>query len=101
MAVLLLEACRPIDPPADDGFEVSYVLDDGAEYRVPLAQAWAVPLERGIFDADAGSCPMVMSRAADLGGTATVETSPAGTSGFERSGRASCALYRELSRHRC
>jgi hypothetical protein len=53
MAVLLLEACRPIDPPADDGFEVSYVLDDGAEYRVPLAQAWAVPLERGIFDAEA------------------------------------------------
>jgi len=25
---------------------VSYVLDDGAEHRVPLAQAWAVPLEQ-------------------------------------------------------
>jgi hypothetical protein len=47
MAALRLEACRPIDPPADDGFEVSYVPDDGAERRVPLAQAWAVPLEQG------------------------------------------------------
>ena len=33
------------EPPAVDGFEVSYVFDDGAERRVPLAQAWAVPLE--------------------------------------------------------
>jgi hypothetical protein len=38
---------RPIDPPADDGFEVSYVSGDGAEHRVPLAQAWAAPLEQG------------------------------------------------------
>ena len=37
-----------LDPPADDGFEVSYVPEDGAEDRVPLAQAWAVPLERGV-----------------------------------------------------
>src|SRR6267142_6607645 len=47
MAALFLEARRPRDPPADDGFEVSYVPDDGAERRVPLAQAWAVPLEQG------------------------------------------------------
>ena len=33
------------DPPADDGFEVGYVADDGAVHRVPLAQACAVPLE--------------------------------------------------------
>jgi hypothetical protein len=48
MAALVLEARRPRDPPADDGFEVSYVPDDGAEHRVPLAQAWAVPLEQGL-----------------------------------------------------
>jgi hypothetical protein len=41
-------ASTPRDPPADDGFEVRYVPDDGAEHRVPLAQAWAVPLEQGI-----------------------------------------------------
>ena len=29
-------------------FEGSYVPGDGAEHRVPLAQAWAVPLEQGI-----------------------------------------------------
>jgi hypothetical protein len=28
--------------------EVSYVPDDGAEHRVPLVQAWAVPLEQGL-----------------------------------------------------
>jgi hypothetical protein len=48
MTALVLEARRPRDPPADDGFEVSYVPDGGAEHRVPLAQAWAVPLEQGI-----------------------------------------------------
>src|SRR6202171_6431941 len=48
MTVLLVEARRPIDPSADDGFEVSYVSCDGAEHRVPLAQAWAVPLEQGL-----------------------------------------------------
>ena len=48
MAALVLEARRPRDPSADDGFEVSYVPDDGAEHRVSLAQAWAVPLEQGI-----------------------------------------------------
>jgi hypothetical protein len=48
MTVLLVEARRPIDPLADDGFEVSYVAGDGAEHRVPVAQAWAVPLEQGI-----------------------------------------------------
>ncbi len=48
MTSFRLNARRPIDPPADDGFEVSYVPDDGAEHRVPLAQAWAVPLEQGI-----------------------------------------------------
>jgi hypothetical protein len=41
-------ASTPRDPPADDGFEVRYVPDDGAEHRVPLAQAWAVPLEQGL-----------------------------------------------------
>jgi hypothetical protein len=41
MTSLLVEMRRPIDPPADDGFEVSYVSGDGAEHRVPLAQAWA------------------------------------------------------------
>jgi hypothetical protein len=48
MAALHREARRPCDPPADDGFEGSYVSDDGAEHRVPLAQAWAVPLEQGL-----------------------------------------------------
>ena len=48
MTVLHREARRPLDPPAGDGFEVSYVPDDGAEHGVPLAQAWAVPLEQGI-----------------------------------------------------
>ena len=48
MTGLLVDARRPPDPPADDGFEVSYVLDDGAEQRVQLAQAWAVPLEQGL-----------------------------------------------------
>src|SRR6476619_1752721 len=48
MTGLLVEARRPIDPSADDGFEVSYVRGDGAEHRVPLAQAWAVPLEEGV-----------------------------------------------------
>ena len=38
----------PIGPPANGGFEVSYVPDDGAEHRVPITQAaWAVPLEHG------------------------------------------------------
>ena len=44
----LREARRRIAPSADDGFEVSYVADDGAEHRVPLAQASAVPLEQGM-----------------------------------------------------
>jgi len=48
MTVLHREARRPPDPRAGDGIEVSYVLGDGAERRVPLAQAWAVPLERGL-----------------------------------------------------
>src|SRR4051794_1729985 len=47
MTSFRLNARRPIDPPSDDGFEVSYVPDDGAERRVPLAQAWGVPLEQG------------------------------------------------------
>ena len=47
MTSLLVEMRRPIDPPADDGFEVSYVSGDGAGNRVPLAQAWAAPLEQG------------------------------------------------------
>ena len=29
------------------GFEVAYVTSAGAEGRVPLAEAWALPLERG------------------------------------------------------
>jgi hypothetical protein len=53
MTALHLGPRGPIGPLTNGGFEVSYVLDDGAECRVPLAQAWAVPLERGIFDADA------------------------------------------------
>jgi hypothetical protein len=32
--VTSLEARRPIDRPADDGFEVSYVPDDSVEHRV-------------------------------------------------------------------
>jgi hypothetical protein len=48
MTALLVEARRPIDRPADDGFAVSYVSGDGAEHRVSLAQAWAVPFEQGI-----------------------------------------------------
>ena len=43
---LFLEARRPIDRPADDGFDVSCVPDDSAEHRVPLAQPWAVQLEQ-------------------------------------------------------
>ena len=50
MTAMLLEARRParrpIDGPADDGFDVSHVPDDSAEHRVPLAQAWAVQLEQ-------------------------------------------------------
>jgi hypothetical protein len=48
MTALLREARRRIEPSADDGFEVSYVAGDGAEHRVPLEQAWAVPLEQFI-----------------------------------------------------
>ena len=48
MTSFRLNARRPIDPPADDGFEVSYVLDDGAVHRVPLARAWEMPLERSL-----------------------------------------------------
>ena len=48
MTALHREARRPPDPPAGDGFEVSYVPDDGAEHRVPITQAaLAVPLEHG------------------------------------------------------
>src|ERR1700687_6360880 len=48
MTALLVDARQPIDPSADDGFEVSYVSGDGTEHRVPLAQAWAVPLVQGL-----------------------------------------------------
>jgi hypothetical protein len=37
MTALLRGARRSIDPPADDGFEVSDVSGDGTEHRVPLA----------------------------------------------------------------
>jgi hypothetical protein len=47
MTAPVVEARRPIDRPADDGFEVSHVSGDGAGNRVPLAQAWAAPLEQG------------------------------------------------------
>ena len=47
MTALVRQARRPLDPPGDDGFEVSYAPDDGAEHWVPLAQARAVPLEQG------------------------------------------------------
>ena len=50
MTAMLLEARRParrpIDGPADDGFDVSHVPDYSTEHRVPLAQAWAVQLEQ-------------------------------------------------------
>jgi hypothetical protein len=49
MTTLVLEARRPRYPLADDGFEVSYVPDGGAEHRVPLVQAWAVPLGRDVI----------------------------------------------------
>src|SRR6476620_1126713 len=48
MTSFRLNARRPIDPAADDGFEVSYVPDDGAVQRVPLARAWDMPLERSL-----------------------------------------------------
>ena len=48
MTALHLGPRGPIGPLANGGFEVSYVLDDGAEHRVPITQAaWAVPLEHG------------------------------------------------------
>src|SRR6478735_6769018 len=47
MTSFRLNARRPIDPPADDGFEVTYVPDDGA-VRMPLARAWEMPLERSL-----------------------------------------------------
>src|SRR6476659_494576 len=48
MTSFRLNARRPIDPPADDGFEVSYVPDDGAVHRMPLARAWDMPRERSL-----------------------------------------------------
>ena len=45
---LLVDTRQPMDPSADDGFEVSYVSGDGTKHRVPLAQAWAAPLEQGM-----------------------------------------------------
>jgi hypothetical protein len=48
MTALVLDARRPIDRPADDGFEVSYVPDDSAEHRVPLAQAMGSAARAGI-----------------------------------------------------
>ena len=39
LAIFAWTRQRPPDPPAGDGFEVSYVLDDGAEHRVPITQA--------------------------------------------------------------
>src|SRR6478609_266199 len=41
MTSFRLNARRPIDPPADDGFEVTYVPDDGA-VRMPLARSLPV-----------------------------------------------------------
>src|SRR6478752_2565377 len=43
MTVLHREARRPREPRPGDGFEVSYVPDDGAERRVPLAHLWPAP----------------------------------------------------------
>jgi hypothetical protein len=48
MTALFVDTRQPIDPSADDGFEVSYVSGDGTEHRVPLARAWAAPLEQGM-----------------------------------------------------
>src|SRR5271168_1800189 len=48
MTALRLAARRLIDSRVDDGFEVSFVADDGAAHRVPLGRAWAVPLEQGM-----------------------------------------------------
>src|SRR6478735_6037351 len=43
MTVLHREARRPRELRPGDGFEVSYVPDDGAERRVPLAHLWPAP----------------------------------------------------------
>ena len=48
MTVLHREARPPLDPPAGYWFEVSYVPDDGAVHRMPLARAWEMPLERSL-----------------------------------------------------
>jgi len=41
----LLPAVQPTDPLAGADFEVGYVAEDGAEHRVSLQEAWAVPFE--------------------------------------------------------
>ena len=46
MTALHLGPRGPIGPLANGGFEVSYVPDDGAEHRVLITQAWAVPPTR-------------------------------------------------------
>ena len=43
MTALHLGPRGPIGPLANGGFEVSYVPDDGAERRVPLAHLWPAP----------------------------------------------------------
>ncbi|WP_198588560.1 TnsA-like heteromeric transposase endonuclease subunit [Geodermatophilus chilensis] len=40
-------AAEAADPLRADGFQVGYLTEDGAELRVPLAEAWAVPFEHG------------------------------------------------------
>jgi hypothetical protein len=45
VTALFAEAVRASDPLAVGGFEVGYVTEDGAEHRVPLAEAWTVPFE--------------------------------------------------------
>ena len=46
MRVLLQrEVVRPTPAVSSEGFEVGYFSEDGAEHRVPLAEAWAVPFE--------------------------------------------------------
>lgn len=51
VTALLAEAARPAGALEPDGFEIAYVTEDSVEQRMPLADAFAVPVRAG----DAGS----------------------------------------------
>jgi len=77
MTALLVEARRPIDRPADDGFEVSYVAGDGAEHRgkpgayISTAEAAEVSVP-ATLQATSGAFPpttSMTSRAGQVGAT--------------------------------